>query len=83
MIIYNKKVGGETDFLSYGSDTFNISEEKEGKFISRFQNSKKDLMLVASDGEKIVANASVKHSKTANITMLILWFCIFKRVFFY
>ena len=64
MLHYNNIVGGETDFLSFGSDTFNISAEKEARFIERFKNSKKDLMLVALDGDKIVANASVEGNRT-------------------
>lgn len=64
MLHYNNIVGGETDFLSFGSDTFNISAEKEARFLERFKNSKKDLMLVALDGDKIVANASVEGNRT-------------------
>ena len=64
MLHYNNIVGGETDFLSFGADTFNISPEKEACFLERFRNSKKDLMLVALDGDKIVANASVEGNRT-------------------
>lgn len=64
MIDYNVKVGGETDFLSFGASTFNISVEREARFLERFKNSKNDLMLVASDGEKIIANASIERNKT-------------------
>lgn len=64
MILYNKKVGSETDFLSFGTDTFNISCDKEARFLERFRNSKKDLMLVAYDNEKIVANASIEGHRT-------------------
>ncbi len=64
MLHYNNIVGGETDFLSFGADMFNISVEKEARFLERFKNSKKDLMLVALDGDKIVANASVEGNRT-------------------
>ena len=64
MLHYNNIVGGETDFLSFGTDTFNISAEKEARFLERFNNSKKNLMLVAVDGDKIVANASVEGCRT-------------------
>jgi len=78
MLHYNNIVGGETDFLSFGADTFNISPEKEARFLERFKNSKKDLMLVALDGNKIVANASVEgdrrvrysHRSELSITVL-------------
>lgn len=60
---YVKTVGTETDFLSYGKDTFNISDEREARFIERFNRSKKDIMLIACDGEKIVANASLEANR--------------------
>ena len=58
-------VGGETDNLSYNSDTFNISEQREARFIERFASSVDDLMLVALDEEKIVANAIVERNRIA------------------
>ena len=64
MLQYNSIVGAETDFLSFGADTFNISAEKEARFLERFKNSKKDLMLVALDGDRIIANASVEGNRT-------------------
>lgn len=64
MLYYNNIVGFETDFLSFDGSTFNISEEKEARFLERFKNSKKNLMLIALDGEKIVANASVEANRT-------------------
>ncbi len=71
-------VGGETDNLSYTSQTFNISEEKERRFINRFYKSENDIMLVACDGDVIVGNAIVernridryKHRAEISITVL-------------
>lgn len=65
MILYNKNVGSETDFLSFDGNTFDISAEKEARFLERFRSSKRDLMLVALDGEKIVANASIEGDRRA------------------
>lgn len=65
MIIYNKNVGSETDFLSFDGKTFDIGEKKEAGFLERFKNTKRDLMLVALDGEKIVGNASIEGNKKA------------------
>lgn len=62
---YVRTVGGETDFLSYGKDTFNMSDEREKRFIERFEKSKKDIMLIALDGERIVANASLEANRVA------------------
>ena len=63
LLEYNWVVGAETDFLSFGSNAFKITEEREAKFISRFYNSKKDEMLIALDGDKIVANAAIEHNR--------------------
>ena len=63
LLLHLNTVGGETDNLSYGKDTFLISEEKEAKFIDRFQKSKTDVMLVAECDGKIVGNAIVERSR--------------------
>ena len=62
LLKYNSKVGGETDYLSFGADSFNISAESEARFINRFKSSAKNLMLVALDGDRIIANASVERN---------------------
>ena len=56
-------VGGETDNLSFGKDTFSISIEREARFIDRFCKNKNDIMLVALDGDKVVGNAVVERNK--------------------
>lgn len=56
-------VGGETDNLSFGRDDFNISPEKESRFIERFKRSENDLMLVAECDGIIVGNAIVEREK--------------------
>lgn len=58
-------VGAETDNLSFGQDTFRISEEKESKFIERFRRNKNDIMLLALDGEKVVGNAIIERNRVA------------------
>ena len=63
LLKYNSKVGGETDYLSFGADSFNISAESEARFINRFKSSAKNLMLVALDGDRIIANASVERNR--------------------
>ena len=64
MLEYIKTVGAETDFLSFDNNTFNINEEKEARFIERFKKSPKDIMLVATDNGKIVANGSLETNRT-------------------
>ena len=63
MIDYNSTVGRETDFLSFGENTFKISEEKEARFLERFRKSQKDIMLIALFDDKIIANASIERNK--------------------
>ncbi len=60
---YLIKVGGETDNLSFGRDTFRMSIKKEERFINKFKSSPQSLMLLALDGEMIIANASVEQSR--------------------
>ena len=63
MLAHLSAVGGETDNLSYGKDTFNISAEREARFIERFSKSRDDIMLVAADGDKILGNAIVERNR--------------------
>ena len=63
LLAYTNRVGGETDYLSFGKDEFLIPAERERSFIRRFQNNKKDLMLVATVEGLIVANASIESSR--------------------
>ena len=63
LLLHVQTVGGETDNLSYGKDTFSISAEREARFINRFYKSKNDIMLIALDGDKVVGNAVVERNK--------------------
>ena len=68
ILAYRNMVGGETDYLSYGKDEFMIPAERERSFIRRFQNNKKDMMLVATVDGLIVANASVESSRISRFS---------------
>ena len=63
LIDYLARVGGETDYLSFDKDSFNISEEREARFIEKFRNNKNNLMLVALEGDRVVANASIERNR--------------------
>lgn len=63
LIEYINTVGGETDFLSYGADTFKMTAEREARFIEKFNQNKRDIMLVAYDGDKLIANASLEANR--------------------
>ncbi len=73
-----RTVGGETDNLSYGRDTFSISPEREAKFIDRFKKSNRDVMYIALLDGKIVGNAIVernrveRYSHRAEISLTVL-----------
>ena len=78
LLLHLECVGGETDYLSFGKDTFKISVEKEARFIEKFYNSKKDVMFVAMDGERVVGNASLvrnridRYSHRAELSITVL-----------
>lgn len=63
LLTHIRTVGGETDNLSFDKDSFNISTEREAKFIRRFSESGRDLMLVALDGDVVVGNAVLEHER--------------------
>lgn len=65
LLMHLSCVGAETDNLSYSAGTFSISEERERRFIEKFERSKNDVMLVALDGEIVVGNAIVERNKIA------------------
>ena len=56
-------VSSQTDNLSFGKDDFNISPEKEARFIDRFAKSERDIMLVALDGDRVVGNGIIEREK--------------------
>ena len=63
LLSHIKRVGGETDNLSFGSDSFNITPEREAKFIRRFSEDKRDIMLVAILYGEVVGNAVLEHER--------------------
>ncbi len=70
--------GDETDNLSFSGSTFNISIEKEERFLRKYKNSKRDIMLVATVDGKLVANASItanrveRYSHRGELSIVIL-----------
>jgi len=80
MIAHMRSVGGETDFLTYGADTFNISPSREASFISRFTSSQNSLMTVAVDPNKgriagagIIEQSRIRRmSHTAELSITVL-----------
>ena len=78
LLLHQATVGDETDNLSFDGKTFNISPEKEARFIERFSKSEKDIMLVALYDGKIIGNGIIEcerarrysHRATLSITVL-------------
>ena len=57
---YLKLVGGETDYLTFGSEGMPFSAEAEESYIAEIEKSD-DLMLVAKDGDRIIGIASLNR----------------------
>ena len=55
---YLKKIGGETDNLTFGSEGLPISEEAEKSYLENLVGSTTSVMYVAKKDGKIVGNAS-------------------------
>ena len=78
LLLHLSRVGSETDNLSYDGNTFAISEERERRFIERFEKSKTDVMLVATVNDAVIGNAIVernrikRYSHRAEITITII-----------
>ena len=80
MVAHMCCVGGETDYLTYGADTFNISERKEASFISRFSRSVCDVIFVAEcveSGEiagvgivESMRGSRLSHSSEISLTVM-------------
>lgn len=54
-------VGGETDNLTFGGEGLPFSVEEEAKYIEGFCNSRDKIMLLAKDGDLVVADASLER----------------------
>jgi len=55
---YLKKIGGETDNLTFGSEGLPISEEAEKRYLEKLAGSTNSIMYVAKKDRKIVGSAS-------------------------
>ncbi len=78
LLVHIHKVGEQTDNLSFSGEEFDISEEREAKFIERFEKNKNDIMLVAEIDGRIIGNAALeanrikryKHRADLSVTVL-------------
>lgn len=61
LISFVKKVGGETDNLTFGAEGLPISEEDEAAYLASLENSRDGVMFVARCGGAIVGNAMLSR----------------------
>lgn len=59
MLDFTKIVGGETNYLSFGSEGIAMSVEQEEEFIRNIGNSKTQSMLIALYGDRIVGSCHI------------------------
>ena len=59
MLDYLKRIGGESDNLSFGAEGLLISVEDERKYIQSMSNAKNSIFLLAKEREKIIGHCSL------------------------
>ena len=62
LLDYSKKVGSETDFLSFGAEGLRYSVAQEELFIESLYENENQYMLLAKDGDAIIAVGSIAGS---------------------
>ena len=68
LLVHLRAVGGETDNLTFGSEGFQISAEREARFINRFSKNADEVMYVVSDGDLIVANGVIERERIPRLS---------------
>ena len=68
LLLHLRTVGAETDNLTFGNEGFQISAEREARFINRFVKNKDEIMLVAMDGERVVGNGVIERERIPRLS---------------
>lgn len=68
LLLHLRTVGAETDNLTFGNEGFQISSEREARFINRFVKNEDEIMLVAMDGDIVVANAVIERERISRLS---------------
>ena len=63
LLSFLKAVGGESDNLSFGADGVPFSAEQEERFLENQSKDSRSVMLLALDGDTIVANGCIEGYK--------------------
>ncbi|MGN1343145.1 MAG: GNAT family N-acetyltransferase [Traorella sp.] len=61
LLDYLKQIGKETDNLTFGEEGIPLTVEQEAAYITKLENSKDSLMLIAKENGRIVGNASLNR----------------------
>ncbi|MBR2908038.1 MAG: GNAT family N-acetyltransferase [Clostridia bacterium] len=61
ILAYLRRVGGETENLSFGSEGLSFSVESEEAFLFQMESSRDEVMLVAKENGEIIGNASLSR----------------------
>lgn len=77
-IEYLKKIGSETNNLTFSSNELKVNELEEMTFIDEIHQSKNSVMILAKDNDKIIGNVNltgntrskVKHRSNLGISVL-------------
>lgn len=59
IVAYLKRIGGETDNLTFGQEGLPVTVEEEAEYLARLEGSRDDVMLLAKENGKIVGDASL------------------------
>lgn len=59
LLDYLRRIGGESDNLSFGAEGLPFTVEQEADFIRSHQGDSKSILFVAKDGDTIVGNGSL------------------------
>ena len=68
LLTHLTSVGGETDNLTFGSEGFGISVEREARFISRFKKNADEIMYIATDADLVVANGVIERERIPRLS---------------
>lgn len=68
IIVFLNKVGGETDFLTFGLNTFPFSLEEEKKMITECRTPGSSLMLIGTIENEIVSHLFLQRSHNPRLS---------------
>ena len=68
LLLHLSRVGGESDFLTFGKEGFGTSAEREARFIARFIKNSDELMLVATVADTVVANGVIERERIPRLS---------------